>query len=350
MTPSTMKAARFYQAGEPLRIEDVPVPQPGPGQVLIKVEAVGVCGSDVHIAIEGVTPTSFAPITLGHEPSGVVEKLGPEVEGFAPGHRVSVCPFLVCGHCINCRAGRQQVCLNRRCIGIQADGALAEYLCVPAENLTPLPDNVPFEQGAIITDAVATPFHALTAVGRLTIGETVAIFGCGGLGIHGVQLARLMGASQVIAVDVRDSVLEGAKEVGADLTINAARDNAAQAILDATSGGVDLAVELVGMQVTIASAVESLRVGGRAVVAGLGPDPITTLPPTQFVRNEAALLGSYGFTISEIATLMNLCATGRLDLSGSVTEVLPLSAVNDALQTLHDKSKDIVRQVIRPQD
>lgn len=350
MTPSTMKAARFYQAGEPLRIQEIPVPQPGPGQVLIKVEAVGVCGSDVHIAIEGVTPTSFAPITLGHEPSGVVEKLGPGVEGFAPGDRVSVCPFLVCGHCINCRAGRQQVCLSRRCIGIQAQGALAEYLCVPAKNLTPLPDNVPFEQGAIITDAVATPFHALTAVGKLTIGETVAIFGCGGLGIHGVQLARLMGASQVIAVDVRDSVLERAKEVGADLTINAARNNAAQAILDATSGGVDLAVELVGMQVTIASAVESLRVGGRAVVAGLGPDPITTLPPTQFVRSEAALLGSYGFTISEIATLVNLCATGRLDLSGSVTEVLPLSAVNDALQTLHDKSKDIVRQVIRPQD
>ncbi len=348
MPPPLMRAARFYSPGRPLAIEEIPVPVPGPGQALVEVGACGVCGSDIHIALEGVTPTAFAPITLGHEPAGVVAELGPGVDGLAPGQRVSVCPFIVCGRCRNCRDGRQSVCLVRRCVGIQAEGALARFLCVPADNLVPLPDSVPLEQGAIITDAVATPFHALSAVGRLRAGESVAVFGCGGLGIHAVQLARIMGAGLVIAVDLRETVLERALALGADLAVNAGREDAAEAVARASGGGVDLALELVGLQATISQAVRCLRVGGRAVVAGLGPEPITTLPPIQFVRSEAALLGSYGFTVSEIATLVDLAAGGRLDLSGSVTRVLPLADINDALDELHQKSADIVRLVIQP--
>lgn len=348
MTPPVMKAARFYLAGQPLRIEEIPVPEPKAGEVLVKVEACGVCGSDIHIALEGVTPTAFAPITLGHEPAGVVAEVGPGVKGFAPGQPVSVCPFLVCGRCRNCSDGRQSVCLSRRCIGIQAEGALAEYLCMPAENLVPLPESVSIEEGAIITDAVATPFHAISAVGRLRAGESVAVFGCGGLGIHAVQLARAMGAGLVIAIDLRDSVLERALALGADAAVNAARHDAPEAVRRICDGGVDLSVELVGAQGTIAQAVQCLRVGGRAVVAGLGPEPITTLPPTQFVRTEAAILGSYGFTVREIATLVDLVARGRLDLSGSITKVLPLSDINAALHELYQKFSDIIRLVIKP--
>lgn len=344
-----MRAARFHGVGHPLTLEEVPIPVPGPGEVLVRVRACGVCGSDIHIVFEGVTPTAYTPITLGHETAGEVAVCGPGVEEFKPGDRVVVCCFLVCGRCLNCLSGNQQVCLERRCLGIQAEGALAEYLVAPAANLVPLPERVPFAQGAIITDAVATPFHALMAVGGLRPGETVAVFGCGGLGIHGVQLARLGGAAKVIAVDVRPAVLQRALAVGADLAIDASRQEVVPAVLKATGGlGVDLAVELVGRRQTIAQAVECLRVGGRAAVAGLGPEPITTLPPTAFVRREAKLLGSYGFTVNEIATLVELVASGRLDLSGSISLTLPLALVNDALSILHEKQGDPVRILVEP--
>ncbi|MCB2227121.1 MAG: zinc-binding dehydrogenase [Desulfarculaceae bacterium] len=344
-----MLAARFHEVGRPLALEEIPTPTPGPGQVLIELRACGVCGSDIHIAYEGVTPTAYTPITLGHEPSGVVAELGPGVEGWAIGDRAVLCCFFVCGQCLNCLSGNQQVCLERRCIGIQAEGAFAEYVVVPAGNLVPLPENVPFAQGAIITDAVATPFHALNATGKMRPGETVAVFGCGGLGIHGVQLARLGGASKVIAVDMRPAVLERALAVGADVAIDASRQEVVPAVLEATGGlGVDLAVELVGARVTIAQAVDCLRVGGRAAVAGLGPAPITLPPPTTFVRREAALLGSYGFTTTEIATLVGLVASGRLDLSGSISLTMPLSQVNQALDMLHEKKGDPVRIVVEP--
>ena len=344
-----MKAARFYEVGKELLVEEIPTPRPGTGEVLVQVKACGVCGSDIHIAMEGVTPTAFQPITLGHEAAGIVSEIGPGVTDFHAGDRVCICPFLVCGRCINCRTGNPQICLERRCIGIQLDGGLAEYVLVPAANLVPLPPNVPFDQGAIITDAVATPFHALFATGRLRAGMTVAIFGCGGLGIHAVQLARLGGADKVIGVDVREVVLNKALEVGADAVINGARVDPVDAILAETGGlGVDLAVELVGLTSTIAQAVACLRVGGRAVVAGLGPEPIQTLPPVQFVRREAALLGSYGFTVNEIASLVSLVSSGRLDISGSVSLTLGLNQINEALERLHHKIGDPIRIVIRP--
>ena len=343
-----MQAARFNQAGTPLALEDIPRPDPGPGEVLVRVRACGICGSDIHIVYEGVTPTAFAPITLGHEPAGEVAELGPEVQGFALGDRVAVCPFIVCGKCRNCTGGRSQICLERKCIGIQAEGALAEYLVMPASNLVPLPDNVPFEQGAIITDAVATPFHALTVTGRLRAGETVAVFGCGGLGVHGIKLARLAGAALVIAVDVRGAALERAQAAGADLIFNAAEVDVVKAIHQATNGGVDLACELVGGNASISQAVDSLRIGGRAVVAGLGAEPITVSPPVKFVRRETALLGSYGFTVGETAELVGLVATGRLDIADSVSARFPLAEVNQALDSLHQKTGDPVRIVIEP--
>lgn len=343
-----MKAARFHRVGSPLSLEEIAIPSPGPGQALVKVRACGICGSDIHILYEGVTPTAFTPITLGHEPAGQVAEVGPGVEDFQPGDRVAICPFITCGHCRNCREGRPQICLQRKCIGIQTDGALAEYVLVPKANLVPLPEQVPFEQGAIITDAVATPWHALTVTGRIKAGETVAVFGCGGLGIHGVKLARLAGAALVIAVDVRGPSLERAQAAGADLVINAAEEDAVQAIKKATSGGVDLAIELVGLNVSIAQAVDVLRIGGRAVVAGLGAEPITVSPPLSFVRQEVALLGSYGFTVSETAELVGLVASGRLDIADSVSLTLPLDEVNQGLDRLHQKIGDPVRIVIMP--
>src|SRR5437868_284493 len=242
----TMKATRFYAVNTPLRIENIPVPEIDADEVLVQVKAVGLCGSDVHIVYEGVTPTAFKPITLGHEPAGVVARVGSKVQGWTPGDRVSVLPLLFCGTCPRCLRGQSQVCEQRRVIGIQAEGALAEYLKVPAKNLVRLPDNVPFSVGAIITDAVATPFHALIDRAALKSGESIAIFGLGGLGLHAVQIAKLAGARSVIGVDVRPEQLERARQAGADVIIDARNGSPVTTVMEATGGrGVDVAAEFV---------------------------------------------------------------------------------------------------------
>jgi 2-desacetyl-2-hydroxyethyl bacteriochlorophyllide A dehydrogenase len=342
-----MRAARFYKVGEPLKIDTIPIPKLGAGNVLVDVKACGICGSDIHIVYEGVTPTAYSPITLGHEPSGVIAALGPEVEGWKVGESVAVNPFLTCGKCINCLSGNSQICLSRRVMGIHMEGGLAEFLKVPSENLVRLPEPIPFDQGGIAVDAVATPFHAITKRGALRVGERVAVFGCGGLGIHGVQIAKVCGASLVIAVDTIDSALERAKKVGADAVINPKRENPIQKIREMTGEiGVDLALEFIGIKDAIEQAVECIRIGGRVVVVGLGPDAISLPPPAAFVRTELSLLGSYGSTTGEIQSVIDLVASGKLKLSESITERFPLKEVNKALHHLHKKIGNPIRIVI----
>jgi len=285
-----MKAALFYGVGQPLVVEEVPCPRPARGEVLLKVRACGICGSDIHIAYEGITPTPFQPIILGHEFSGEIAEIGEGVDGWEVGERVAASCIVSCGRCISCLSGNQQICLKRRLLGVHLNGGLAEFTRTPAENLIRLPDKIPYEEGAILTDAVATPYRAITRRGRLAPGESVAVIGCGGLGIHAVQLARIFGAALVIGVDVSSVALDRAMDRGADLVCRSDREDPVAFIQKATGGlGADLIIECVGRQETIAMAVASLRTGGRAVVVGLGSEEITTLPPTEFVRREVEL-------------------------------------------------------------
>lgn len=346
---STMRAARFTGVGEPLRVQDVPLPRPARGWVLVRVRATGLCGSDVHIAKDGITPTGFLPITLGHEPAGEVAEVGAGVAGWSPGDRVAVLPILTCGGCEHCATGRTQVCGYRRIAGIHFDGALAEYMVIPASALVALPPTVPFEVGGIIMDAVATPFHALRDRAQLRPGETVAVFGVGGLGLHAVELARFMGAGLVVAVDVRASQLRRAREFGADVVVDASTSDPVAAVLEATGGrGVDVAAEFIGLQHTIGQAVATLATLGRAVIVGIGVQPLAGPPPTTFVRNEASILGSYGSTRHTVELLISLAATGRLDLRRSVTHRFPLEQADEALRVLHTKDGDPLRVVVNP--
>jgi 2-desacetyl-2-hydroxyethyl bacteriochlorophyllide A dehydrogenase len=342
-----MKAARFYKVGKPLKIDLIPIPELEPEDVLVDIKACGICGSDIHIVYEGVTPTTYTPITLGHEPSGVIAALGQEVEGWKVGDRVTVNPFITCGRCINCISGNSQICLSRRVIGIHTEGGLAEFLKVPAKNLVHLPENIPFDQGGIAVDGVATPYHAITSRGAFKVGEKVAIFGCGGLGIHGVQIAKICGASLVVAVDTIDSALKRAKKVGADEVIDPRKDSPVKKIKEMSGGiGVDLALEFVGLRETIEQAIGCIRVGGRVVVVGLGPEIISLPPPTTFVRTELSLLGSYGSTTSEIQKVIDLVASGKLNISDSITDRFPLEEVNKGLDHLHKKIGNPIRIVI----
>jgi 2-desacetyl-2-hydroxyethyl bacteriochlorophyllide A dehydrogenase len=344
-----MRAARFHGPGLPLRVEELPVPELADDEVLVRVAAVGLCGSDVHIAVEGITPTGHLPITLGHEIAGTVATLGRDVRAWREGDRVCASALVSDLTCANCLAGRSEICLDRRLIGIHVDGGLAEYVPVPARNLVAVPDPVPLPVAAVVTDAVATPFHALVDVARVTPGESVVVLGVGGLGLHAVQIASVVGASPVIAVDVRPAQLARASAAGADVTVHAGEGPVVDAVLAATGGrGVDVAAEFVGRPDTIAQAVECLRTGGRAVVAGLGAEPITVLPPTLFVRKELQLLGSYGFTLATIGRLLQLIGSGRLDLTASITHTFPLDRADEALRTLHEKTGDPQRVVVTP--
>lgn len=195
-----MKAARFNAATKSLVLTDVATPEPGPLEVLVKVEACGICLSDVHL-LDGSIPPVVDEVTPGHEPAGIVASVGELVPGWKEGDRAVMAGGRPCGSCAHCTIGRVEDCLAFQIMGFHYDGAWAEYVKVPYFAMTPVPDKIPFEQAAILADAVATPYAALTDRGGLKPGETVGLWGIGGLGTHAVQIARLCGASFIVAVD-----------------------------------------------------------------------------------------------------------------------------------------------------
>jgi 2-desacetyl-2-hydroxyethyl bacteriochlorophyllide A dehydrogenase len=343
------RAARFYAPGKPLSLEEAPVVAPGPGEARVEVKGCGICGTDLHIALEGSIQLPKTPITLGHEAAGVVAEVGPGVSGWAPGDRVAIFPNVACGSCYPCRERREVLCLNARIIGINRDGAFAESVTLPVSCLLPLPDEVSFAAGAIATDAVSTAYRAVVGRGALSSGERVAVFGCGGLGIHGIKIARLRGASQVIGVDVAPGALRRAREAGATETVDARQGDAAKQIRELTAGeGVDLALEFVGLKVSVTEAIRSLKRGGRAVIAGVGPDRVELPPLRSFVGSEISVLASMGFTREDVKTVIGLAASGQLDLASSVTETIPLESINEGFRRAFAKEGDPIRIVVVP--
>lgn len=347
-----MKAALFYAPHEPLRIEDVPTPTPGPGEALIKVKACGICASDLHIFAGEIRGFNMpVPLIPGHEASGVVVGLGAGVSDFREGDRVvATVPGKTCGACRPCRQSDLEACLSPRIVGVDYHGGFAEYLTFPAHSLVRLPEAIPWEQGAILADAVGTPFHAVIVRGALRAGERVAIFGVGGLGTHAVQIARLAGAGEIIAVDVLPAALERARMLGADHLVNARETDPAGRIRELTGGeGVDLAIELVGRPASISASEACLARGGRAVLVGIGAEPITVLPTAIFSVFNHAVLGSLGYRREDVTRLVRLVANGRLDLSGSISARLPLDQINEGVRRLEEKEGNPVRIMVCPE-
>jgi len=343
---SEMKAARFYSPNMPIKVEQVPVPKIGPEDVLVEVKACGICGSDVHI-MKGETFPGKTPIILGHEGAGIVCSLGKTVTGWNIGDRVVIDCVTSCGNCYHCQKGQDSICLNRQLTGIHLDGSLAQFIKVKPRNLIRLPENIDFETGSLSTDAVATPYHALKTRARLLSAESIAIFGIGGLGYHAVKLARLMGATPIIAVDVSESALERAKTAGADIIIDAKKENPPDIIRRLTGNlGTDVALECVGHNQTVRWAAESVKTSGRVVIVGLGPESIQLMGITEFVRGEVNLMGSSAFEIKEIKEILSLMQLGRLDLGPSITKTVSLDQINEALTTLSENSGDYIRIVV----
>jgi propanol-preferring alcohol dehydrogenase len=229
------------------------------------------------------------------------------------------------------------------------DGSLAQFVVAPAWTLVPVPDEVPFDIAAVVTDGVATPFHALRSRGALQAGETVAVVGCGGLGTHAIILARMMGAGFIVAIDVHADARDRALELGADMAIDPLADTrAGRTIRQQLGNGVDLALEFVGRADTVATALGTLDTGGRCVVVGVGMEKPVLPPLLSFVGREHAVIGSFGMDKRDITDLLALIARGRLNLDQSVSARYPLAEINEALGRLASKETGLVRLIINP--
>lgn len=342
-----MKAVRFIGAKQPLEMQDIPIPEIGGRDILIKVKAAGICHSDAHYRA-GISPVRPVPLTLGHEIAGIVEKIGAQVTNVKVGERVCLHYNITCGDCYHCSTGNDQFCEKVLMLGHYTNGGYAEYIAVPSRNAIHLPDEIPFEQGATLMCASATAFHALKK-SRLKTGERVAIFGAGGLGQSAVQLAKAFGALEVYAVDINEEKLNLAKEHGA-IPINGKTTNAVEEIKRLTSGkGVDVAVEMIGLQQTMKQAIQVAGVLARVVIVGLSNKPIEIDTYNELLGNEVELIGSNDHHLQELPLLVEMARKKILDTSRVVTKTIPLDAeeVNEVLDNLEKFGSD-VRTVIVP--
>ncbi len=330
-----MKAVVFHGSGGGLKIEDVPVPKPAADEILVKVAACGVCHTDLHYIEHGVPTFKKPPIILGHEASGIVEEVGAQVTHLQQGQRVLIPAVLTCGRCTACRLGRENICGDMKMLGNHFDGAYAEYVAVPAKDVLDLPQSIPLQEASIIADALSTPYHAVKNRARVQPGDTVAIFGCGGVGINAVQLASAAGG-YVIAVDINERKLEWAREFGAARTINGSTvERVSKEIKKLTGGGVDIAIEVIGNPSTIAEAFESVRVGGRVCVVGYTSEKLSVVAG-KIMFKELEIVGSLGCRPVDYVPLIRMVEQGKINLPRLVTHRFSLDEIDKAFEVMKE--------------
>lgn len=362
-----MGAPAPYALSKPLSIQDVELEGPGPGEVLIRIAAAGICHSDLSV-IEGVRPRPL-PMVIGHESSGIVEAVGPYVYDLAPGDHVVTVFVAACGHCVSCSGGRPALCepgsvagaagtLLRGVRRLSAKGnalnhhsgvsCFAEYATVSAHSLVKIDKSIALENAALFGCAVLTGVGAAINTARIQLGNTVAIVGMGGVGLAALLGAYAAGAAQVIAVDTNPDKLDKAKSLGATATFNALDENVVDQIRDWTNGGVDVALEFAGAAPALDLAWRVAKRGGEVVTAGLAPPTATfALPMVTLVAEERSLRGSYmGSSVPsrDIPRYLELFKQGRLPIDQLVTHRMPLDEINVGMDRLKDGKA--IRQLI----
>jgi 6-hydroxycyclohex-1-ene-1-carbonyl-CoA dehydrogenase len=339
---SLTEAAVFY-GDKGLRVEEVERPEPDLGEVLVRVAACGICRTDLHY-LHGTPTFKKPPLILGHEISGVVE--GPEDDPLQ-GQRVLLPPVIPCGHCEYCQAGRGTLCRRMVMLGNHRDGGFAEYVTVPAWAVFPLPEEVPLEEGSILSDAFSTPYHAVVNRAQVRPGQTVAVFGCGGVGLAAVQFADLAGG-RTIAVDLVDEKLRLAKTFGAWETVNPREvEDVGKEIRRLSDGGVHAALEVIGNPLTMQQAFESLRWGGRLVVVGYS-DRKLALSAAKLMFREMEVMGSLGCGLQDFPKIIDLAARGRLKVQEMVSHRLPLAKIEDGFDLLERDDPTLLRSIALP--
>lgn len=323
-----MKAAYFEAFGAPISLVDVPDPAPPDDGVVIAVKANGICRSDWHGWV-GHDPSISLPHVPGHEMSGVVAAVGRDVKRFKVGDRVTAPFVLGCGACSQCRSGNEQVCENQYQAGFTGWGALAQYVALPHadNNLVLLPDAMNFETAAGLGCRFATAFRAVVDQGAVTAGTTLAVWGCGGVGLSAVMIAASLGAV-VIAVDISDAALNLATALGARHTVNAGTtDDAALAVRRLTGGGCDVSMDAFGSTQTALGSIRSLRTRGRHLQVGLlvGDDVAPAIPMWRLHAYEIELYGSHGMPAHRYPAMLEMVADGRIQPHKLVMAHLTLS-------------------------
>lgn len=335
-----MRAALVSGYDGAISVVDRPEPEPGPNDVVVDVRACGVCGSDVFLTKGGFDST--LPIVPGHEASGVVVEVGERVTDIEVGTPVALYYIDHCGACALCLEGRVNMCLRVRRMGVDFDGAFAERVRLPAASVIPVLTTDDPVAIAVLTDAVATPYHALVRIARVDPGETVVVFGIGGLGSNAVQLAKHLGC-RVVAVSRSEEKRSLATRLGADVTIPGG-DGVVDQIREVTGArGPEVIIQTVGSAIVDAQAFAAAGIGGRVVLVGSSVDPFP-VRSVEFIWREAQLLGSRGFTPTDIREVIDLHRAGSITVEHLVGARRPLEEIGEALDDL--RAGRVLRSVV----
>lgn len=330
-------------------VEDFPVPELQPDEVLVRVRACGICGSDVH-GMDGSSGRRIPPIIMGHEAAGMIAETGPAVTVWKKGDRVTFDSTVSCGECWYCRRGQVNLCENRRVLGVSCGeyrrhGAFAEYVAVPARILYRLPDNLSFEQAAMV-EAVSVAVHAVERT-PLRVDASVAVVGTGMIGLLVVQVLRVKGCGKIIAIDLDKGKLELAGKLGATHTIEAGEPELQQKIRALTDGrGVDAAFEAVGLPVTVKTAIDSVRKGASVTLIG-NLKPQVELPLQSVVTRELTLIGSCA-SAGEYPAYLDLIASGKINVTDFISATPPLEDGAQWFERLYAGEKGLMKVLLRP--
>lgn len=333
-----------------MELADVPEPQIGANDVLVRVHACGICGSDIH-GYDGSTGRRIPPLVMGHEAAGVVESVGENVSEFKSGDRVTFDSTISCGSCHFCRRGEINLCDNRRVLGVSCgdyrqNGAFAEFVAVPKNIVYKLPDQLSFESAALI-EAVSIAVHAAN-ITEISLGGTVVVVGSGMIGFLAIQAVRLRGAGLVIATDLEDNRLAMAKQLGADITLNAKDCNVPEEVRKLTEGrGADAALEVVGHVATVNDAIASVRKGGHVTLVG-NLSPKIEFPLQSVVTREITVKGSCA-SQGEYPECIRLLSSGAIKVDPLITAKATLAEGPEWFQKLYDGLPGAMKVLVCPQ-
>ena len=352
--PKTMKAAVLFDLGD-LRITEVPVPVLAPGEALIKVNSVAICGSDPAIIAKGWKGyPKLGEFIPGHEFTGVVAAIAPDVFEFSVGDRVAVEPHKGCGRCDNCLRGFYTTCLNygnyelgHRHYGFSTNGAYADFAACHVNTLHKLPDSISFEEGALLT-GVGTVMYGYERIGWVGAGETVVVTGPGAIGLISAHVAKILGAGRVILTGTREERLAVGRELGVDITINVREENLVDAIMDLTNGvGADMVVECTGQSAPAAEVLDFIRKNGRISYNGIYHDPVT-LQLDKIVQWNLLITGPKAEGRLNLARAIPLMADGRMNLKPLITHTFSLDEINTAFDTFTGRVGGAIKVIVQP--
>lgn len=336
--------ALVYHGPKDLRWEDIDDVNPGRGEVLIKIKAVGICGSDVHGYL-GITGRRLPPMVMGHEFSGEIQETGEGVTTLKVGDRVAPYPVIFCGECELCKQGKTHICPNKKSLGVlDYNGAMAEYVCIPARLIFKLSDNISYNVGSMV-EPIAVAYRGVNTAGDVS-GKNILIVGAGTIGLLALAIVKMRNPAKVLVSDLSDNRLSVARKMGADVVINPSKENIGDIInVETNSIGVDIAIEAVGATPTVQQAMASLRVGGTAVWIGNSAKMIN-INMQEIVTRELKVFGTFIYTFKEFGEVVDLLNSGKLNVEPMISFTAPMEKGVDLFKQLAEDPGPLIKVIL----